>query len=71
MAGHPTGGADSVTALDQQEGVPRQPFRTVQLMAQVNPELILSVVATAPAASFEEAGVATVLRTFQPRQAAS
>ena len=59
------------TAPDQHEGVPPQPFRTVQLMAQVNPELILSVVATAPAASFEQAGVGTVLRTFRPRQAAS
>lgn len=59
------------TAPDSRQSTGPQPFRTLQLVAQVNKELILSVVATAPAASFDQSQVATVLRTFRPRAAAS
>ncbi len=58
------------TAPDQPEGAATPvPFRTVQLFAQVRKGLIINVVATAPVTSFEQAQVATVLRTFRPRAA--
>lgn len=57
------------TVQDQRQGASPQPFRTLQLLVQVNEGLILSVVATAPASTFEQSQVATVLRTFRPRAA--
>lgn len=48
-----------------------QAVRNVQLMAQVDDELILSVVAVAPSGSFDASQVATVLRTFRPTAVAS
>lgn len=44
---------------------PGSPARTLQLAVEVNDTLIINVVATAPAASFDDTEVATVLRTFR------
>ncbi len=40
--------------------------QTWQIMAQVDDELIVNVVATAPASEFDSSGVGEVLRTFRP-----
>ena len=44
---------------------PGPPARNLQLAVQVSDALIINVVATAPAASFDDTEVATVLRTFR------
>ena len=48
-----------------------QAVRTVQLFADVDDRLGLTVVAVAPADSFEASQVLTVLRTFRPAKATS
>ncbi len=59
------------TVVKSERGAPAEAVRTVQLFAEVDRDLILNVVATAPARSFDQAEVATVLRTFRPRLAES
>ena len=44
---------------------PGPPSRNLQLAAQVTDTLIINVVATAPAETFDDTQVATVLRTFR------
>ncbi|MEO5679352.1 MAG: hypothetical protein ABIS47_06765, partial [Acidimicrobiales bacterium] len=45
--------------------LPGPPTRNLQLAVQVDKDLIVNVVATAPAATFDDTQVATVLRTFR------
>ena len=43
------------------------PLRTLQLMAQVNDQLIVSVIAVAPSAEFDTAGLVKIVQTFRPK----
>jgi hypothetical protein len=43
-----------------------EPQRNWQLMAQVNDQLIVNILAFAPAAEFDKAGLATIVETFRP-----
>jgi hypothetical protein len=47
-------------------GAADPPQRNWQIMAQVNPDLIVSVIAFAPSGDFETAGLAKVVETFRP-----
>ena len=42
------------------------PQRTWQLVAQVNDHLIVNIIAVAPAAEFDTAGLAKIIETFRP-----
>jgi len=47
-------------------GAPDAPLRYWQIMAQVNDHLIISLIAIAPAAEFNAAGLAKIVETFRP-----